>query len=118
MANVSLAIVHTYSLEKSTKTTQHYQLDNTRGGKACLTPQIRIARNRGYNKSKSIYLMTERDNPNKWNDRITTGLNRTKKSSVFEGDIVDDNRRKRDKVWFKFIDGDKLTITVIPNYFR
>ena len=116
MTNVNLAIVHTYKLDKEMKTTRHYLLEKVTNGKQCLTNKIKVEINRGYNKSKSLYLMTERDKPNKWNKHITTGLNRTKKGSVFEGDILDDSRRKRDKVIFMF-NREKLTISVYPNYF-
>lgn len=117
MANVIQPIEHRYELTKKLKTTFHYQQTKVSGGKAVLTSTIKITENRGFNNSTHPFLMYERDNPKRWNKRISTGLERTKNRRVYIGDLTDQYNRKKDKVKFEF-NGDQLIITVYPDYFR
>lgn len=118
MANVLQAVVHRYELTKKLKTTWHFEQVNVQGGKSLLTSTIKITHNRGFNNSSHPLLMYERENPKRWNKRLTTGLQRTTTPKVYEGDTTDSLNHKKDKVMFEF-DGEQfLNITIYPDYFR
>ena len=93
-------------------TTRHYQSTCPLNNDSFLTDKIRIAKNRGFNKSEATYLATLRHN-NKWDKQILTGLFNTSKKNVFFGDID----KGKHFIVFVFPDKDKeIIIYIFPDY--